>query len=84
MTGAGVMGFDQSLDFKLQAIISAAKAATLGPVAQLRNSQGQISIPVTVSGTATAPKYGIPVGAVAKKAVQEQVQKGLQKLFQKK
>ncbi len=84
VTGAGVMGFDQSLDFKLQAIISAAKAAKLGPVAHLRNSQGEISIPVTVSGTATAPKYGIPVGGVAKKAVQEQVQKGLQKLFQKK
>jgi uncharacterized protein involved in outer membrane biogenesis len=84
MAGAGVMGFDQSLDFKLQAIISAAKAAKLGPVAYLRNSQGEIAIPVTVSGTATAPKYGIPVGAVAKKAVQEQVQQGLQKLFQKK
>lgn len=82
--GAGVMGFDQSLDFKLQAIISAAKAAKLGPVALVRNSQGEIAIPVNVSGTATAPKYGIPVGAVAKKAVQEQVQKGLEKLLQKK
>jgi uncharacterized protein involved in outer membrane biogenesis len=84
MTGAGVMGFDQSLDFKLQAILSAAKVAKLGPVAHLRNAQGEISIPVTVSGTATAPKYGIPVGAVAKKAVREQVQKGLQRLLQKK
>lgn len=84
VTGAGVMGFDQSLDFKLKAIISAAKAAKLGPVAHLGNSQGEIAIPVTVSGTATAPKYGIPVGAVAKKAVQEQVQKGLEKLFEKK
>jgi uncharacterized protein involved in outer membrane biogenesis len=82
--GAGVMGFDQSLDFKLQAIISAAKAAKLGPVALVRNSQGEIAIPVNVSGTATAPKYGIPVGSVAKKAVQEQVQKGLEKLLQKK
>ncbi len=84
MTGGGVMGFDHSLDLKLQAILSAAKAAKLGPVAHLRNAKGEISIPVTVSGTTTAPKYGIPVGAVAKKAVQEQVQKGLQKLFQKK
>jgi AsmA protein len=84
VTGAGVMGFDQSLDFKLQAILSAAKVAKLGPVAHLKNAKGEVSIPVTVSGTATAPKYGIPVGAVAKKAVQEQVQKGLEKLFQKK
>jgi len=83
MNGAGVMGFDQSLDFKLQAIISAAKAATLGPVAHLRNAQGEIAIPVTVSGTATAPKYGVPVGSVAKKAVKEELQKGLNKLLQK-
>jgi len=84
MTGAGVMGFDQTLDFKLQAIVSAAKVAKLGPVAQLKNSQGEISIPVTVSGTTTAPKYGIPVGAAAKKAVTEQLQNGLNKLLQKK
>lgn len=83
VSGAGVMGFDQSLDFKLQAVLSAAKAATLGPLAQLRNAKGEIAIPVTVSGTATAPKYGIPIGATAKKAVKEEIQKGLQKLFQK-
>jgi uncharacterized protein involved in outer membrane biogenesis len=87
MQGAGVMGFDQSLDFKLQAVVSAAKSqellAKLGPLSQLRNSQGQIAIPVTVSGTATAPKYGVPVGSVAKKAVENQLQKGLNKLLQK-
>jgi uncharacterized protein involved in outer membrane biogenesis len=87
MQGAGVMGFDQSLDFKLQAVVSAAKSqellAKLGPLSRLRNSQGQIAIPVTVSGTATAPKYGVPVGSVAKKAVEGELQKGLNKLLQK-
>jgi AsmA protein len=87
MQGAGVMGFDQSLDFKLQAVVSAAKSqellAKLGPLSQLRNSQGQIAIPVTVSGTTTAPKYGVAVGSVAKKAVEGELQKGLNKLLQK-
>jgi hypothetical protein len=36
-----------------------------------------------VSGTATAPKYGVPVGSVAKKAVEGELQKGLNKLLQK-
>ena len=85
--GGGVMGFDQSLDFKLKAVVSAAKSAQLlgklGPLGGLRNSQGELEIPVTVSGTAQAPKYGVPVGAVAKKEVKEQIQKGLNKLLQK-
>jgi len=85
--GGGVMGFDQSLDFKLKAVVSAAKSAQLlgklGPLGGLRNSQGELEIPVTVSGTAQAPKYGVPVGGVAKKEVKEQIQKGLNKLLQK-
>jgi uncharacterized protein involved in outer membrane biogenesis len=91
MTGAGVLGFDQSLNFKLNTIVSAAKSqqllAKLGPLGRLRNEQGQLVIPVTVGGTTLAPKYGVDVGAVAKAQAKEQLQqgaqKGLMKLFQK-
>jgi AsmA protein len=91
MTGTGQFGFDQSLDFKLKTIVSAAKSqqllGKLGPVARLRNAQGELVIPVTVAGTTTAPRYGVDVGSVAKQQVKEQlqqgVQKGLMKLFQK-
>ena len=91
MTGAGEFGFDQSLNMKLKTIVSSAKSqqllAKLGPLGRLRNAQGELVIPVTVSGTTTAPKYGVDVGSVAKQQVKEQVQqgveKGLMKLFHK-
>jgi len=91
MTGAGQLGFDQSLDFKLKTVVSAAKAqqllGKLGPAGRLRNAQGELVIPVNVSGTTLAPKYAVDVGSVAKQQVKEQVQqgvqKGLMKLFQK-
>jgi len=87
LSGAGVVGFDQSLDFKLSAVMSAAKSqqmlGKLGPLGRLRNAQGEIVVPVTVTGTTRAPKYSVDVGSVAKKQVQEQIQKGLIKLFQK-
>jgi hypothetical protein len=90
MTGAGEFGFDQSLNLKLKTIVSSAKSqqllAKLGPLGRLRNTQGELVIPVTVSGTTTAPKYAVDVGSVAKQQVKEQVQqgveKGLMKLFQ--
>ena len=87
MNGAGVLGFDQSLDFKLHAVMSAAKSqqllGKLGPLGRLRNAQGEIVVPVTVTGTTRAPKYGVDVGSVAKKQAKEEIQKGLIKLFQK-
>jgi uncharacterized protein involved in outer membrane biogenesis len=87
MNGAGVLGFDQSLDFKLHAVMSAAKSqqllGKLGPLGRLRNAQGEIVVPVTVTGTTRAPKYAVDVGSVAKKQAKEEIQKGLIKLFQK-
>jgi uncharacterized protein involved in outer membrane biogenesis len=90
MTGAGTFGFDQSLNFKLQTILSAAKAqqlmGTLG-LGKLTSSQGDIAIPVTVTGTTTVPKYSVDIQSVAKKKAtqqaQQQIQKGLMKLFKK-
>jgi len=83
MTGAGQYGFDQSLNFRLQTILSAAKSqellAKLGSLGQLRNSQGELAIPVTVSGTTTAPKYSVDVQSLAKKEATQQVQKGIEK-----
>jgi uncharacterized protein involved in outer membrane biogenesis len=91
MTGAGQMGFDQSLDLKLRTIVSAAKSqqllTRLGPLGGLRNAQGELAIPVTVTGTTTAPKYGVDIGSVAKTEAKQQlekgVEKGLMKLFKK-
>jgi uncharacterized protein involved in outer membrane biogenesis len=85
VVGGGTLGFDQSLDFKLRALFSQAKsqelAGRVGAIGRLRNASGQIDVPLTVTGTATAPKTTVDVGSVAKKQVQEELQKGLKQLF---
>jgi len=90
MTGAGTFGFDQSLNFKLQTILSAAKAQQLmGKIGlgTLSSTQGDVAIPVSVTGTTTAPKYSVDVQSVAKTQAthqaQQQIEKGLMKLFKK-
>lgn len=85
VVGGGTLGFDQSLDFRLRALFSAAKSkeltGKLRPLARLENANGQLEMPLTVRGTATAPRTMVDVGSVAKQQVQEEIQKGLQKLF---
>jgi AsmA protein len=90
MAGAGTFGFDQSLNFKLQTILSAAKAQQLEAkfgLGKLTSSKGDVTIPITVTGTTTAPKYSVDIQSVAKKEAtkqaQQQIQNGLMKLFKK-
>jgi uncharacterized protein YhdP len=87
MTGAGVLGFDKTLNFRLNTLLSAARSQQLvqksAVVQRLVNGKGEISVPVTVTGTVTAPKYGVDVTSVAKKQVKEELQKGLLKLLEK-
>ena len=69
---AGTMGLaDESLHLTMTLILSAAKAhemARIGGVTKpLENSKGEIEIPGTITGTASAPKISVNVGAVAKR-----------------
>jgi uncharacterized protein involved in outer membrane biogenesis len=84
VAGSGAMGFDKSLDFRLRAIFSPDKsrelAGRVGFLGKLRNSLGQIEIPLTVTGTAMAPKTWVDLGSVAKKQMKG-IEKGLQQLF---
>jgi uncharacterized protein involved in outer membrane biogenesis len=83
MTGAGTYGFDQSLNFKFKAGLSQAASSQIAGKAsfasRLTDSQGQITFPVTVTGTASSPKFGVDV----KQAATQQV-KGLLNQFLKK
>jgi uncharacterized protein involved in outer membrane biogenesis len=83
LTGAGTYGFDQSLNFKFKAGLSQAASSQIASKAsfasRLTDSQGQITFPVTVTGTASSPKFGVDV----KQAATQQV-KGLLNQFLKK
>jgi uncharacterized protein involved in outer membrane biogenesis len=73
LTGAGTYGFDQSVAFKLKAGLSAAAsqqiAGRVSFASRLQDSQGQITVPVTVSGTASSPKIGVDVKSAATQQV---------------
>jgi hypothetical protein len=68
LVGAGTFGFDQSLDFRLDAQLSASKSAQLARipfVKRLENSSGEIQLPVRVTGTVASPTIaGINVKSV--------------------
>jgi uncharacterized protein involved in outer membrane biogenesis len=86
MTGQGTYGFDQSLNLKTITQLSAARTRDLAQrvalVQRLETQQGELAIPVTVTGTASAPKFGVDVGTLAKQHLPGAlIQQGLQKLL---
>jgi uncharacterized protein involved in outer membrane biogenesis len=85
VAGQGVVTFDRSIDFRLRAVVSGEKstqiAQRVGTVGALRNSEGAIEMPLTVTGSATAPRTSVDAGAFAKKRVREQIESGLLKLL---
>jgi uncharacterized protein involved in outer membrane biogenesis len=86
MTGQGTYGFDQSLNLKTTTQLSAARTRDLAQraalVQKLETQQGELAIPVTVTGTASAPKFGVDLGTLAKQHLPGAVlQQGLNKLL---
>jgi uncharacterized protein involved in outer membrane biogenesis len=85
MTGQGTYGFDQSLNFKTLTQLSAAKSADLARqvalVKNLETQQGTLAVPVTVTGTAASPKFGIDVKTLAKQHLRGGLQQQLSKFL---
>ncbi len=78
MTGKGTYGLDQSLDMQTTTTL----AATAAPaIRQMLHAQGEVAIPVHVTGTASAPKFAVDVQTLAKKGLQDQLKQGLNKLL---
>ena len=87
LTGKGTMSFDQHLNLQLTATVSPALSKELaqrvGLLQQLSNDRGQITFPVTVTGSTTAPRTSVDLGSLAKKELQGKVEKGILDLLQK-
>jgi uncharacterized protein involved in outer membrane biogenesis len=79
--------FDQTLAFKGTARFSKAKSAeilhSLSDLEYLANDQGEVEIPLTVSGPASSPSVGVDLGSIARKAFKQQIQKSLGKELKK-
>ena len=76
-TGGGTIGFDQRLNLAVNLNLSqevSQKIAAASPVVKIALKDGRLSLPLTVTGTAQAPSYGVDVKGLTGK-VQEQVKK---------
>ena len=76
-TGGGTIGFDQRLNLAVNLNLSqdvSQKIAAASPVVKIALKDGRLSLPLTITGTAQAPAYGVDVKGLSGK-VQEQVRK---------
>lgn len=87
LVGKGTMGFDQRLNLRLAASVSPALSNQLvqrvGLLKNLSNDRGQVTFPVIITGTTTAPSIKVDLGSVAKNQLEGTVKKGLLDLLQK-
>ena len=87
LTGRGTLGFDQRLDLRMMASASPEMSKQLvqrvGLLGRLSNDRGQVTFPVIVTGTTTAPKISVDLGSIAKKQLEGEVEKGVLDLLQK-
>ena len=76
-TGGGTIGFDQQLNLLVNLNLSqevSHKLSGASPVVKIAMKDGRLSLPLTITGTAQAPSYGVDVKGLTGK-VQEQVKK---------
>lgn len=76
-TGGGTVGFDQKLNLIVNLNLSpdvSQKISAASPVVKIAMKDGRLSLPLTITGTAQAPSYGVDVKGLTGK-VQEQVKK---------
>lgn len=74
-TGGGTIGFDQTLNLNVNLNLSPSlsqRIAASSPVVKLALHEGRLRLPLTVTGTAQNPSYGLDMKGLTAKA-QEQV-----------
>jgi len=76
-TGGGTIGFDQQLNLLVNLNLSqevSQKLSGASPVVKIAMKEDRLSLPLTITGTAQAPSYGVDIKGLTGK-VQEQVKK---------
>jgi AsmA protein len=74
-TATGTVGFDKALNLKVNLNLTEALSQSIAgssPMAKMAMTGGRISVPMMVTGTTSAPSYGLDMKALGSKA-QEQV-----------
>jgi AsmA protein len=82
---AGRVGADRSLDLRGSAIVSAERVAdavaSVRELARLRNSRGEVEVPLTITGSLDAPSFGLDVGAAVKQGLEDELRRRLRRFI---
>jgi uncharacterized protein involved in outer membrane biogenesis len=81
VAAAGTLTFDQVLSFTGRAIFSRAKSqeliASVRELSGLKNTQGEIEVPLTIRGTVSQPEVQIDAGRILTGAIQKEMKRQL-------
>ena len=82
---AGRIGADRSLELRGAATVDAERAgaavASVREFARLRNSRGEIEVPLTISGSLDAPSFGIDLSTAVRKGLADELRRRLRKFI---
>jgi hypothetical protein len=82
---AGRIGADRSLALRGTAVIDAqhvsGAVASVREIARLRNSRGEIEVPLTIDGTLDAPSFRLDLETAARKGVADELRRRLRRFI---
>lgn len=82
---AGRIGVDRSLALRGVAVVSpersSAAIASIRELKGLRNAQGEIQIPLTISGSLDAPAFGLDVEAAIRKGIADELRRRIRRII---
>jgi uncharacterized protein involved in outer membrane biogenesis len=84
VTGSGVIGFDESINFALVAHVSGGRLGQVISTGPLHMPNVNADIPLTVTGTVQSPQVRPQIGKIAKEAVHETVRGIVGQILKKK
>jgi hypothetical protein len=81
----GRIGADRSLALRGRAVVSANRVAgavaSVHEIARLRNTRGEIELPLTISGSLDAPSISVDVKAGIIQGLEDEIRRRLQRLI---
>jgi uncharacterized protein involved in outer membrane biogenesis len=81
----GRIGADRSLDMRGLAVLSPERSAraitSINELKGMRNEQGQVEVPLTISGSLDAPSFTIDIASILKKGALDEIKRRLKRII---
>jgi uncharacterized protein involved in outer membrane biogenesis len=82
---SGRIGADRSVDMRARAVLSPERSAqaitSINELKGMRNAQGQVEVPLTISGSLDAPSFNIDVASILKKGALDELNRRLRRII---